>query len=469
MIAVGPDPPGLDRAAEPVGGVAAPGPDARAKTVGGVIGKCDRLLDRLERGDRQDGTEDLLLEDAHVVLTHEHGRLHEIALVERTARQRPGATDQTLRALGLADIDIAQDLVELVLRRLRADLDRRVERIALADRGDARHGALDEAVEDRLMDQGARRAGTDLALVEGEQSKAFERLVEEGIVLVEHVRHEDVGRLAAKLHRLGDQMVRRGVHDLLAGDGLAGERDLGDARIGGDRLADGPSRAGDDIEHAGRQDVGGELGEHQQGERRLGCGLDDGAVARRQRRGDLPRRHQQREVPRDDLADDAERLAEMIGDGVGIDRRDAAFLRPDAAGEVAEMVDCKRHVGSAGLADRLAIVDRLGKRQQLQIILEPVGDAIENPGALGGRDPCPLILGGVRRIERALDIFRRRQRELGDLGAIDRALVGEILAARRSAPAASDEIIIAVSEGGRRVNGPDRLLEHNLTPSLSMA
>src|SRR3546814_3473244 len=78
-------------------------------------------------------------------------------------------------------IDIAQDLVELVLRRLRADLDRGVERIALADRGDARHGALDEAIEDRLMDQRARRAGADLALVEREQREAFERLVEEGI------------------------------------------------------------------------------------------------------------------------------------------------------------------------------------------------------------------------------------------------------------------------------------------------
>src|SRR3546814_17377579 len=32
VIAVGPDPPGLDRAAQTVGGVAAPGPDARAKS-----------------------------------------------------------------------------------------------------------------------------------------------------------------------------------------------------------------------------------------------------------------------------------------------------------------------------------------------------------------------------------------------------------------------------------------------------
>src|SRR3546814_3947037 len=49
-------------------------------------------------------------------------------------------------------IDIAQDLVELVLRRLRADLDRGVERIALADRGDARHGALDERSEEHTSE-----------------------------------------------------------------------------------------------------------------------------------------------------------------------------------------------------------------------------------------------------------------------------------------------------------------------------
>ena len=34
---------------------------------------------------------------------------------------------------------------------------------------------------------------------------------------------------------------------------------------------------------------------------------------------ELPGRHQDREVPRDDLADHAERLVEMIGDGVVVD------------------------------------------------------------------------------------------------------------------------------------------------------
>jgi ParB family chromosome partitioning protein len=54
-------------------------------------------------------------------------------------------------------------------------------------------------------------------------------------------------------------------------------------------------------------------------ERRLLGGLEHGAVARRQRGRQLPRRHQQREVPRDDLADHAQRLVEMIGDGVVVD------------------------------------------------------------------------------------------------------------------------------------------------------
>ena len=47
--------------------------------------------------------------------------------------------------------------------------------------------------------------------------------------------------------------------------------------------------------------------------------LEHDAVAGGQRRRQLPGRHQQREVPRDDLADDAERLVEVVGDGVVVD------------------------------------------------------------------------------------------------------------------------------------------------------
>jgi hypothetical protein len=40
--------------------------------------------------------------------------------------------------------------------------------------------------------------------------------------------------------------------------------------------------------------------------------------------------HEDREVPGDDLADDAERLVEVVGDGVVVDLGDAALLRADA-------------------------------------------------------------------------------------------------------------------------------------------
>ena len=47
-----------------------------------------------------------------------------------------------------------------------------------------------------------------------------------------------------------------------------------------------------------------------------------------------------------DLADDAERLVEMIGDGVVVDLGNAAFLGAHRAGEIAPMIDDQRHVGS---------------------------------------------------------------------------------------------------------------------------
>ena len=58
--------------------------------------------------------------------------------------------------------------------------------------------------------------------------------------------------------------------------------------------------------------------------------LEDDAVAGGKRRSEFPGRHQQREVPRDDLADHAERLMEVIGDRVAIYFTDPAFLGADA-------------------------------------------------------------------------------------------------------------------------------------------
>ena len=108
---------------------------------------------------------------------------------------------------------------------------------------------------------------------------------------------------------------------------------------------------------------------------RLLGGLEHHAIAGGERGRQLPHRHQDGEIPRDDLADDAERLVEMVGDGVVVDLGNRAFLGTDAAGEVAEMIDGQRDVGVGRLADRLAVVPGLGEGDQVEILLHPVGDA----------------------------------------------------------------------------------------------
>ena len=90
--------------------------------------------------------------------------------------------------------------------------------------------------------------------------------------------------------------------------GRAGERDLVDVRVLDQRAA-GLAGAGDDVDHARRQ-VGllADLGEQQRGQRRGLGRLEHDRVAGGQRRRDLPGQHEQREVPRDDLAGHAQRL-----------------------------------------------------------------------------------------------------------------------------------------------------------------
>src|SRR5690606_34717448 len=79
MVAVGPDAAGLDVAAEAIGAVPVAGPDAGAEAVERVVGDLERFLLVLEGRDRDDGAEDLLLEDAHLVVALEDRRLDVIA------------------------------------------------------------------------------------------------------------------------------------------------------------------------------------------------------------------------------------------------------------------------------------------------------------------------------------------------------------------------------------------------------
>ena len=220
----------------------------------------DRVVEAVERRDRQHRAEDLLLEDAHAVVTLEHRRRDVVALLHVAAEPDALAAGQELGAFLLADVDVAEDLLELVVRRLRAELGVGVERIAGLDLRGARDRAVHERWVDLLLDQRARGTGADLALVQQEHREAFQRLLPERVVLVPHVREEDVRRLAAELERDRDDVLGRVLHDQPPGRRLAGERHLGDARVLRQRLAGFDAEAVDDVEHAGRHDAADQLG-----------------------------------------------------------------------------------------------------------------------------------------------------------------------------------------------------------------
>ena len=78
-----------------------------------------------------------------------------------------------LGALALTDLDVGQDLLQLVVGRLRADHGFGVQRIPLAHGlgADGRQG--EELIVDIGLNQAARRARAHLTLVEGEHGEAL--------------------------------------------------------------------------------------------------------------------------------------------------------------------------------------------------------------------------------------------------------------------------------------------------------
>ena len=109
------------------------------------------------------------------------------------------------------------------------------------------------------------------------------------------------------------------MHDVRAHRGGTGEGDLGDALAGGQGFAGFFAETVHHVQYARRQQVADHFHQHVDAQRSLLGGLEHHAVAGGQGRGEFPRGHQQGEVPRDDLADHAQRFVEVVGRGVFVD------------------------------------------------------------------------------------------------------------------------------------------------------
>ncbi len=170
--------------------------------------------------------------------------------------------------------------------------------------------------------------------------------------------------------------------------------------LGGQRLARLDAEAVDDVDDAGRQQVGRSARPAAGSSRGLLGRLEHDAVAGGQRGRELPRGHEQREVPRDDLADHAERLVEVVGDGVVVELGEAC---PPGRG-------CSRRSSGSGRSASgrsAASVSRTGlPLSQVSATASfsrfasmRVGDLVEQAGPLGGRGLAPPVRR--RRVRRS--------------------------------------------------------------------
>ena len=258
------------------------------------------------------------------------------------------------------------------------------------------------------------------------------------------VVEDDDRRLAAELEVEPLDLVGRGPRDVLAGVGVAGDRDHPDLRVSDERVADRGAGPGDDVEHAGRQDVGGDLGQDERGQRRPGRRLEDDRVPGREGRPDLPAGHHDRVVPRRDRGDDADRLApDHRGVACHVLVGGLALHHPSRAGEEPQVVDDDRDLVDRR-ADRLAGVPRLEPAELVGTRLDRVGELEQHQAPLGRRRVLPGLEGGRRRVDGAIDILGVGRLDLGDDLAVGRVLDVERRARGGIDPFAADELLIGL-------------------------
>ena len=135
------------------------------------------------------------------------------------------------------------------------------------------------------------------------------------------------------------------------------------------------SVAGDDVDRScGEAHLGSQLREPQRRQRRLRVGLEHDGAAGGERGRELPRRHQQRVVPRHDLAGDADRLLQRVEEERPADGIRAAGDRGDRGGVEAEVLHCLDDLG-LHRRDRLADVPRLELCELVAVREDRVGRA----------------------------------------------------------------------------------------------
>ena len=186
-------------------------------------------------------------------------------------------------------------------------------------------------------------------------------------------------------------------------------------------LSGGPTWPRNDVDDAGRDPGLRHQFRDSEGAqwRQLGR-LEDHRVSGREGRAHLPAAEHQREVPRNDRPDDAERLAQDVVQEPRFDRNDVALELVGHAAEVAEGGRRSNDVQVSAVADRMTGVEALETCQFVGMGLDQIGQPEEDPPAGGGAHPAPVRVCRGGRHDGPIDIGRSRSGDPCDHGAVVR-------------------------------------------------
>ena len=297
-----------------------------------------------------------------------------------------------------------------------------------------------------MNDDATRRRAALPGRAERRPQDPVEREVEVGVV------HDDDRVLATELEVDVLQPLGGGLEHLDTGVARAGERDDRDVGMLHEALADGSPTAVDDVDHAvGDAGLDEELDEPLPERGCVRGRLEDDGVSGDERGRDLPGRDRDREVPRRNDADHADRHPDRHLELVReLGRGRLPEEAPAFAAHVVAHVDRFLHVATR-LGAHLPHLVRHEVRQFGLVVGHKLREAVEDLAAFRRRDEPPLRERLLRHLDRAIDVVGAGAREGADQLAVGRADRVEGLAGGSVHPLAADVVL----KGARcRRHGP---------------
>lgn len=166
----------------------------------------------------------------------------------------------------------------------------------------------------------------------------------------------------------------------MANLGGTSERHFVHVVVGGDGGPGGGTESWDDVDHSGgKASLLDQVGHIEGSERRLLRHLHDHHVSSRQGGAQLPRLHQEGEVPRDDLPAHPHGFVAREAEEVPVDGNGFPVVLISPAGVIPQALEDHVQVHQVGDHVGLAIVQGLQGRQVGPVTLDQIRQAVEQP------------------------------------------------------------------------------------------